>query len=189
MGFWALSIVWYSKEHYIRQCLGNWICYLVQVREWETPNMLASQEGANPSHWKFINWISFIYEIQQSRCLPLPHLKTDTDPVSEMFSSVVFFIKEDGGKSPKTYQTRTSYFIVRTVWNLKLHSEYNLSEISINEFIKSLGIRCRLVKSESVIFWRSVNLSMWNLAKYIVTDLIKALPGNGSLNTSKRATT
>jgi hypothetical protein len=58
MGCWTFSIVWYPKEHYRRQRFGNWICFIVQVRELETPTLLISQEGANPNHWRFMIWIS-----------------------------------------------------------------------------------------------------------------------------------
>jgi hypothetical protein len=42
--------------------------------------------------------VSSFLRTQQSRCLPPPHLRTETDPVSE----TLFFRITDDGQSPKT---------------------------------------------------------------------------------------
>jgi hypothetical protein len=40
-----------SKEHWRTQRFGNWICFLPQLREWETPTMLGPLEWAKPNQW------------------------------------------------------------------------------------------------------------------------------------------
>jgi hypothetical protein len=49
LGFWTLSIIWYSntKEHYI---FLNWICFRPHVRVCETPAVLYPLERAKLNH-------------------------------------------------------------------------------------------------------------------------------------------
>jgi hypothetical protein len=86
-GFWTLYIARYSKEHVSET--GS-----VSVLMWRgggTPTLLGPVERANLNHWN-----------QQSSCLPLLHLRTETDPVSETLCPLVFFRIPDDGQSPKT---------------------------------------------------------------------------------------
>jgi hypothetical protein len=43
--------------------------------------------------------VSSFYGTQQSRSLPPPHLRTETDPVSETLCFLVFRIPDDGQSS------------------------------------------------------------------------------------------
>jgi hypothetical protein len=70
LGFWTLSIVRYCKEHLRTQRFGNRICFRPQVRGWETPTLLGPLERANLNH--------------------SPHLRKETDPVSETLCSLEY---------------------------------------------------------------------------------------------------
>jgi hypothetical protein len=50
-GFWKLSIVRYSKEHKSTWRFGNWICFCIQLRGWETPTLLGLLERTNLYIW------------------------------------------------------------------------------------------------------------------------------------------
>jgi hypothetical protein len=82
LGFRTLSIVGYSKDHKRIQRFGNSVCFCPQVKGWEADTLLGPLERANLNHWT-----------QQSRCLPPPHLRTETDP---SFRNELFFSIEGG---------------------------------------------------------------------------------------------
>jgi hypothetical protein len=50
LGFWNLSVVQYSEEHYRTESFRNWITFLSQVMGWETPTLLDPLERANLIH-------------------------------------------------------------------------------------------------------------------------------------------
>jgi hypothetical protein len=78
------------------------ICFRPQVRGWETPILLGPLERANLSHWMILIEISSFYLTQQSRGLPPPRLKMETDPVSETLCFLVSYRIPDDGQSPKS---------------------------------------------------------------------------------------
>jgi hypothetical protein len=112
--FWTFPMVRYSRKQKTQRFRDWWGGKTpIQLGPFERANLNYSSQGA-----------------KLSRCLPLPHLRTETDPLSET-SCFLFSRIPDDGRRRKVQEFCVLFTIVRIIYLRKYILALRLDEMSL----------------------------------------------------------